>query len=117
MQNDLIGEFEHHEMTKDMWRALMENFELTSVRRLHALIIKFDNYKWNPQHSMKKHLCVMAIMIKDKRAVSHTISGEHKIQTVLASMLDSFGWNRFKQNMAHKENMKKFAQFRHRKQA
>ena len=70
--------------TKDMWDALKDNFGVTSVTRLHTLITKFDNYKKDPQHFIKKHLHVMAAMIRDLMAAAHKMSDEYEIQGILA---------------------------------
>ena len=62
-----------YDSAKDMWDALKENIGVTSC----TLITKLDNYK-DSQHSMKKHLCIMAVMIKNLRMSNHIMSDEEE---------------------------------------
>jgi hypothetical protein len=45
MKNDVMREFRQYEVAKEMWLALRQKFDETSVTKLRQFTIKFDIYK------------------------------------------------------------------------
>ncbi|XP_073152741.1 uncharacterized protein [Henckelia pumila] len=59
MHDNLIRKFEKHRTTKELWEILKVKYGSTSVTRLRALTLKFNQYVLDPSHSMIQHLDVM----------------------------------------------------------
>ena len=48
----------------EMWQALKEKYGGLLVTKLRELVLKFENYKIRPNHTMKQHLRKMKRMIR-----------------------------------------------------
>ena len=89
MVDDIMSEFRKYDITKDMWSALFERFDGTSITKLRSLTIKFDTYKKLPKHNMKKNLRQMSNMISDLKDVGHTLTNEQQVQVLIRSLPQS----------------------------
>ena len=76
MHKDLIGEFESYPTAKEMWDQLRLKYGGTIATRLHALMLRFNQYMMDPKHSMSEHLRVMSSLIKEMRATGHDLIDE-----------------------------------------
>ncbi|XP_042467279.1 uncharacterized protein LOC122050444 [Zingiber officinale] len=107
MQDDLIGEFEKCNTTKDIWDNLKIAFRGTSTTRLRAPISKFETLRKDPHQNMTKHLRMMSSMIHDLKSVSHDLTDVQQVQAVIRSLPDS--WTDMKQILTHNESIKNFS--------
>ena len=62
-----------------MWSTLKTKFGGTFMTNLRSLTIRFDNYKKNFEHLMKKHLREMSNMICELKDVGHVLTDEQKV--------------------------------------
>ena len=69
-------EFEEYDTAQKIRLALKEKFGGTSATKLRRLTIKFDSYKKRPNNTMRRHLRQMSNMIRELKAVGHTLTDE-----------------------------------------
>ena len=82
MHNDLIGEFEVSPTAYDTWNQLKIIYGTTSATRLHAIILKFEQYVIDPKYSMVDHLRAMSAMIRDLKATGNILTDEQQVTIV-----------------------------------
>jgi gag-polypeptide of LTR copia-type len=104
MENDVMREFRQYEVAKEMWLALKQKFDGTSVTKLRQLTIKFDTYKKRPNHSMRQHLREMSNMISELKDAGHILTDEQQVQAVIRSL--PYIWEHMKVNLTHNERIK-----------
>ena len=59
-----------------MWNQLKIAYEGTSVTRLRALTLKFEQYVMDSKHSMAEHLRMMSTLICDLKVAGNNLSDE-----------------------------------------
>ena len=89
MHDDLIGEYETFQNTKDMWDQLKFDFGGTSTTRLRSLVLKFEVYCKDPKHTMTEHFRMMSGMIRDLKAAGNVLTDEQQVQAIIRSLPDS----------------------------
>ncbi|GAV89130.1 UBN2_2 domain-containing protein, partial [Cephalotus follicularis] len=106
LNNDMIGEFESYGNANDTWDALRQKIDATSLTRLRGLTMKFDSFKKDPKHTMKKNLRLMSSMIRELRVANHVLIDEQQVQAVIRSLPKH--WEHMRANMTHNESVKTF---------
>ncbi|OMO55158.1 Heat shock protein Hsp90 [Corchorus capsularis] len=106
MHNDLIGEFEQYQTAHEMWQALRNKYEVTTLSKLRELNLKFNTYKKKSNHSMKQHLRTMSTLIRELSAAGVVLTNEQQVQAVISSLPDS--WEHMKANMTHNDSVRTF---------
>ena len=76
MRNDLMSRFEKHRSTLVVWDIVKVQYGRTSTMRLRQLILKFDAYKKQSNHTMRQHLTIMSNMISELRGAGHELTDE-----------------------------------------
>lgn len=71
LDNNIIREFRKYYDDKDMWSALKDEFDHTSVTKLRTLTIKFDPYKKCLDHTMSKNLLHMSNMVNELKNIGN----------------------------------------------
>jgi gag-polypeptide of LTR copia-type len=104
MKNDVMREFRQYEVAKEMWLALKQKFDGTSVTKLRQFTIKFDTYKKRHNHSMRQHLREMSNMISELKDADHILTDEQQVQAVISSL--SHTWKHMKVDLTHNEGIK-----------
>ena len=89
-----------------MRKALKEKYGGISATKLRKLVIKFGNYKMQPNHTIKQHLEEMKRMIRELNTSRHVLIDKQQVQTIIKSLLKS--WERMVVNMTHNESVKTF---------
>ena len=89
-----------------MRKALKEKYGGISATKLRKLVIKFGNYKMQPNHTIKQHLEEMKRMIRELNTSRHVLIDKQQVQTIIKSLLKS--WERMVVNMKHNESVKTF---------
>lgn len=74
--------------------------------KLRKLTIKFNSYEKQNQYLMSQYFHKMSSMIRELESVSHNITDEQLVQTIMHSLTNS--WEHIKINMTHNEYNKIF---------
>jgi hypothetical protein len=86
MHDDLIGEYEAFQNTKDMWDQLKFDFGGTSTTRLRSLVLKFEVYCKDSKHTMTEYLRMMSEIIRDLKVAGNVLIDEQQVQAVIRSL-------------------------------
>ena len=54
--------------------------------KLRELVLKFENYNMQPNHTMKQHLRKMKRMIRELKTSIHVFIDEQKVEVVIKSL-------------------------------
>ena len=76
IKNDVMYEYRKYDVAMELWAALKERFNGTSLVKLRKLTIRFDTYKKLPKHNMRQHLKKMSNLMSELKEASHTLSNE-----------------------------------------
>ena len=74
--NDVMHEYRRYYITMELWVAVKEMFNGTSLAKLRKLTIRFYTYKKQPKHNMRQHFKKMSNMISELKETSHRLTNE-----------------------------------------
>ena len=74
--------------------------------KLGELVMKFRNYKMQPNHTMKQHLKEMKRMIRKLKTFRHVLADEQQVEAIIKSLPKS--WKHVVVTMTHNESIKTF---------
>ena len=76
MENDVMQEYQKYGVAMELWAALKERFNGTSLVKLRKLTIRFDTYKKQPKHNMRQHLKEMSNMMSELKEAGHELTNK-----------------------------------------
>ena len=73
-----MHEYRRYYITMELWVAVKEMFNGTSLAKLRKLTIRFDTYKKRPKHIMR-HISEMSNMMSELKETSHELTNEQQV--------------------------------------
>ncbi|KAL0463382.1 UNVERIFIED_CONTAM: hypothetical protein Slati_0225800 [Sesamum latifolium] len=105
MHDNLIHQYEKYPTAKELWEVLKVAYDSTSATRLKALTLRFNQYVFDPRHSMIQHLDVMKDMIRELQNAGCKLSDEQQVLVVHRSLPEQT-WEHVKLVLTHNEQIK-----------
>ena len=99
-------EYEVYQTDHEMWQALKEKYGELSTNKLRELVMKLENYKMWPKHTMKQHLKEMKRLIRELKTSGHVLTDEQQVEVVMRSLPKSE--EHMVVNITHNESVKTF---------
>ncbi|WRX12315.1 Integrase [Theobroma cacao] len=78
MHDDFIREFENFLTAKQLWEQLKFKYGGTTVTRLRALTLKFNQYVMDSKHTMAEHLRAMSAMIREMKTTGYDLTDKQQ---------------------------------------
>ena len=101
-----MQEYQKYGVAMELWAALKERFDGTSLAKFRKLTIRFDTYKKRSKHNMRQHLKEMSNMMSELKEASHELTSEQQVQVVIQSLPHS--WEHMKVHLTHNTEIKTF---------